>query len=185
MKSGTLNMTFEDFVNVYKEDIKPRLRYNTWVTKEHIIDQKILPYFASKPMSEITTADVIKWQNIMINDQLGFSTINLLKDRLINSVESLKVVKNHSSAGKGWIKIEWSTTGDDGAVAGYEIYKSTKKNSGYKYAFTTKNPANKWYKNTAGLKKGTRYYYKVRAIIEIDGEKYTSDWSNKAYRIAK
>lgn len=67
MKSGTLNMTFEDFVNVYKEDIKPRLRYNTWVTKEHIIDQKILPYFASKPMSEITTADVIKWQNIMID----------------------------------------------------------------------------------------------------------------------
>ena len=124
-------------------------------------------------------------QQYYINDQLGFSTINLLKDRLINSVESLKVVKNHSSAGKGWIKIEWSTTGDDGAVAGYEIYKSTKKNSGYKYAFTTKNPANKWYKNTAGLKKGTRYYYKVRAIIEIDGEKYTSDWSNKAYRIAK
>lgn len=66
-KSGTMNMTFEDFVNVYKEDIKPRLRYNTWVTKEHIIDQKILPYFASKPMCEITTADIIKWQNIMID----------------------------------------------------------------------------------------------------------------------
>ena len=125
-------------------------------------------------------------QQYYINDQLGFSTINLLKDRLINSVESLKVVKNHSSAGKGWIKIEWSTTGDDGAVAGYEIYKSTKKNSGYKYAFTTKNPANKWYKNTAGLDVYKRqYYYKVRAFVEIDGQKYYSDWSNKAYRYAK
>ena len=124
-------------------------------------------------------------QQYYINEGLGFSTINLLKNKLIDSVESLKVVKNHSTAGKGWIRIEWSTTGDDGAVQGYEIYKSTKKNSGYKYAFTTKNPENKWYKNTAGLKKGTRYYYKVRAIIEIDGEKYTSDWSNKAYRIAK
>lgn len=107
----------------------------------------------------------------------------------INSVESLKVVKNHSTAGrtngKSWIKIMWSTQGDDSYVQGYEIYKSTKKNSGYKYAFTTKNPENKWYKNTAGLKKGTRYYYKVRAIVEVDGQKYTSDWSNKAYRIAK
>ena len=114
---------------------------------------------------------------------------NLAKEYIINSVESLKVVKNHSTAGrtngKSWIRIEWSTQGDDSYVQGYEIYKSTKKNSGYKYSFTTKNPANKWYKNTAGLKKGTRYYYKVRAIAEVDGQKYTSDWSNKAYRIAK
>ena len=114
---------------------------------------------------------------------------NLAEEYIIESVESLKVIKNHSTAGrsngKSWIRIEWSTQGDDSYVQGYEIYKSTKKNSGYKYSFTTKNPENKWYKNTAGLKKGTRYYYKVRAIVEVDGQKYTSDWSNKAYRIAK
>ena len=113
----------------------------------------------------------------------------LEKDAAIKSVESLKVVKNHSTAGKtngkSWIKIMWSTQGDDSYVQGYEIYKSTKKNSGYKYAFTTKNPENKWYKNTAGLKKGTMYYYKVRAFVEVDGQKYYSDWSNKAYRKAK
>ena len=112
-----------------------------------------------------------------------------LRSMLIDSVTSLKLVKNHSTAGKSngksWIRIEWSTVGDDAAVDGYEIYKSTKPNSGYKHSFTTKNPANKWYKNTAGLKKGTRYYYKVRAFVEIDGQKYYSDWSNKAYRIAK
>ena len=115
--------------------------------------------------------------------------LQLINSLLIKSVESLKLVKNHSTAGrtngKSWIRIEWSTVGDDAAVDGYEIYKSTKKNSGYKHSFTTKNPANKWYKNTAGLKKGTRYYYKVRAFVEIDGQKYYSDWSNKAYRIAK
>ena len=81
----------------------------------------------------------------------------------------------------------WSTVGDDSHVDGYEIYRSTKKNSGYgtKPIYTTKNPDNKWYKNTAGLKKNTRYYYKVRAFVEIDGQKYYSDWSNKAYRYAK
>ena len=40
--------------------------------------------------------------------------------------------------------------------------------------------------NTKNLKAGTRYYFKVRAIAyDAEGEKVTSDWSNKAYRIAK
>lgn len=66
-KSGTLNIPFSAFVEIYKQDIKPRLRYNTWVTKEHVIDQKMTPFFGSRIMSEITAADVIKWQNLMIN----------------------------------------------------------------------------------------------------------------------
>lgn len=65
-KSGTLNMTFEAFVNVYTQDMKPRLRLNTWLTKEHIIEQKLIPYFSDRQMSDITPADVVKWQNIMI-----------------------------------------------------------------------------------------------------------------------
>lgn len=66
-KSGALNMTFKAFVDVYAQDVKPRLRYNTWITKEHIIEQKLIPYFGGKSMSDITSADIIKWQNIMIN----------------------------------------------------------------------------------------------------------------------
>lgn len=66
-KSGKLNISFAAFVEIYKEDIKPRLKYNTWVTKEHVIDQKMTPFFGNKLMSEITAADVIKWQNYMIN----------------------------------------------------------------------------------------------------------------------
>lgn len=66
-KSGTLNITFEDFITVYTEDMKPRLRFNTWITKEHIINQKLVPYFGSKHMSEIGAADIIKWQNKMID----------------------------------------------------------------------------------------------------------------------
>lgn len=35
-------MTFSDFVEVYSNDMKPRLRLNTWNSKEHIIRTKAL-----------------------------------------------------------------------------------------------------------------------------------------------
>ena len=136
-------------------------------------------YNADFTSDAVTAADLIA-------DIVAFNADKVVDYDKITAVESLKIVKNHSTAGrtngKSWIRIEWSTIGDDSAVDGYQIYKSTKKNSGYKYSFTSKA---KWYKNTAGLKKGTRYYYKVRAYVDVAGERYYSDWSNKAYRIAK
>ena len=97
------------------------------------------------------------------------------------SVKELKITAS-STAKKGSITVKWTVKGDAAAVDGYEIWKSKKHSSGYKKAFTTKKQT---YKNTKGLKKGTRYYYKVRAYKMVDGKKITSDWSNKARRIAK
>lgn len=44
-KSADLDMPFRAFVEIYEKDIKPRLKLNTWLTKEHIIKSKIMPYF--------------------------------------------------------------------------------------------------------------------------------------------
>lgn len=41
-KHYDMSMTFSDFVEVYSNDMKPRLRLNTWNSKEHIIRTKIL-----------------------------------------------------------------------------------------------------------------------------------------------
>lgn len=57
------NMTFENFVQLYEKDIKPRLKLNTWLSKENVIQKKILPYFAKRKLSEITAKDIIDWQN--------------------------------------------------------------------------------------------------------------------------
>jgi integrase len=60
-----VNMRFREFVEIYESDIRPKLKYNTWLTKKHIIDTKILPYFKDKPLDEIRTSDIIQWQNEM------------------------------------------------------------------------------------------------------------------------
>ena len=121
------------------------------------------------------------------NDVEGFRTLALAEATLgLNAVSPAELVKGlkitaKSTAKKGSITVKWTVKGE-ADIDGYEIWKSTKANKGYKKAFTT---TKKTYKNSKGLKKGTRYYYKVRAYKVIDGVKVTSDWSNKANRKAK
>ena len=61
-----LDMMFEDFYKLYEEDLKPKLKLNTWRTKDVIFQKKLIPYFKDKKMNEISPADIIKWQNEMI-----------------------------------------------------------------------------------------------------------------------
>ena len=58
-----INMKFADFVELYLSDIQPRIKYNSYLTKKHIIETKILPYFGHRKLNEIRPADVIQWQN--------------------------------------------------------------------------------------------------------------------------
>ena len=66
-KQADLGMTFESFVTLYEKDIKPKLKLNTWLSKESVIKKLILPYFKDRKLSEITARDVIDWQNEIRN----------------------------------------------------------------------------------------------------------------------
>lgn len=72
-QSSDLDMTFGDFVELYSRDTKARLKLSTWLTKENIIQKKLLPAFGNKHISEITAKDIIQWQNDMMNyrDKVG------------------------------------------------------------------------------------------------------------------
>ncbi len=80
-ENRSLDMTFGDFVNIYLNDIKPRIKYNTWLTKKHIVDKKILPYFTDRKLQEIKTADIRQWQNMIMNHRdangKGYSQVYL------------------------------------------------------------------------------------------------------------
>ena len=94
---------------------------------------------------------------------------------------SSKIVKRAN--GKKSVKLTWSDA--DVEFEGIEIQRSLKKNSGYgkKAYFTTKEGAES-YTNTA-VKKGTRYYYRARGFVTIDGEVVYTQWSTKAWRKVK
>lgn len=64
-KRADVSMTFESFAALYEKDVKPRLKLNTWLCKEHVIQSKILPYFSKRKLSDIAARDVIDWQNEM------------------------------------------------------------------------------------------------------------------------
>lgn len=59
----SVNMRFEVFVECYLENIKPRIKLSTFIIKESIIKSSILPYFKDKKLAEITSLDILKWQN--------------------------------------------------------------------------------------------------------------------------
>ena len=62
-----LDMTFQNFVERYKEDRRNRIKDSTWESKDHIIRTKLLPYFGRLKMSSITPQQIIRWQNELIN----------------------------------------------------------------------------------------------------------------------
>lgn len=62
-----LSMPFNSFVDIYMDDLKPRLKFNTWLTKKAIIDKKIKPYFNNKILNQVKSSDVVRWQNAIMN----------------------------------------------------------------------------------------------------------------------
>lgn len=78
------------------------------------------------------------------------------------------------AASYGYNKTKVTWTGISGA-SGYEIYRSTKKTSGYT-KIRTLSSSTRSYVDT-GRTTGTTYYYKVRAYKTINGSRYLGDYS--------
>lgn len=95
-KAESLDMTFAEFVEIYKEDVKPKLRKNTWETKEYIIKEKLLPFFGQKRMNEIKPSDVIKWQNTLIGRQDENGNPLYAKKYLKTIQTQLSCIMNHA-----------------------------------------------------------------------------------------
>lgn len=90
-------------------------------------------------------------------------------------VTGVKTVKYGSKS----IKVKWNKKS---GVTGYKIYRSTKKNSGYKLIKTVKSSKTNSYIDK-NKKKGTKYYYKVAAYKTVNGYACRGYYSNVVSRI--
>lgn len=88
-ESGSLDMTFSEFFKLYEEDKRPRLRQSTWETKTHIIETKVMPFFADMRMCDIQPADVVRWENHLLS-------LDLSQTYLRTITNQLNAVMNHA-----------------------------------------------------------------------------------------
>lgn len=58
-----MDMKLVDFLELYKRDMGPRPRLNTWKTKKSIITKRILPYLGENRTNQIAPIDIVRWQN--------------------------------------------------------------------------------------------------------------------------
>ena len=111
--TGSLGMTFQDFIELYMKDMGQRLKPSTIDNKRFLINLKITPFFGKMPLNEIKPTDVRRWQNQLTSyrDENGQSysqtylkTINNQLTAIFNyavKYYSLKENPCHKAGGMG------------------------------------------------------------------------------------
>ena len=121
-----------------------------------------------------------------------FSTYAIMEerdaDKLIKKQASLKrgventTIKLTSSPVTKGIKLKWKKS-KGFKVDKYQVYRAAKKDGKYSRIYLTKKGTTTSVINRKNLKKGKRYFYKVRGVRTIAGKTLYTRWSNKTDRI--
>lgn len=92
--TGSLGMTFGDFIALYVKDMEHRLKPSTVASKKWLIDLKVTPFFKKIPLNEIKPTHVRQWQNSLTSyrDENGKPYAQTY----------LKCINNQELICKGW-----------------------------------------------------------------------------------
>ncbi len=94
-ESRSTSMTFEQFAKVYADDVRPRLRETTWHSKEHMIRERLIPFFGDTRVVDITSRDVMDWQNELLRSRDNNG--RKYSETYIRTVENqLSAILNHA-----------------------------------------------------------------------------------------
>lgn len=117
---GNLEMTFRSFYELYKSNLQNRLRQNTWITKDSIVEKKIFPYFGEMHVCDIKPLDVLKWQNIIMEfrDENGMPYSPVYLKTIHNQ---LNAILNHAVRFYGLDRNPASVAGNMGKEKAGEI----------------------------------------------------------------
>jgi len=138
-----------------------------------------------KAVKTVSSGSTVSYSNSSLKAGVKY----YYKVRAYRTVDGTKVYSSYSSvvsattklgtptlkltAGSKKATVKWSKVSE---ASGYVIYRSTKKSSGYKAIKTVKSGSTVKYVNKK-LKKGKKYYYKVRAYKTVNGKKVYSSYS--------
>ena len=100
------------------------------------------------------------------------------KAKAIKKAKAAKTTVKVKALAKHRARVTWKKVS---GVTGYKVYRANKKAGKYKLVKTVKNVKTLKYTDKK-LKKGKKYFYKVRTYTRIDGTNYLGKWS-KARRI--
>lgn len=76
------DMTFASLVEIYLDDMRPRLRESTMQNKEYLINTRVLPFFRDLPINKITAAHVRKWQAGLLDADLAATYIKTIHNQV-------------------------------------------------------------------------------------------------------
>lgn len=94
-KRNDISMSFNEFIDIYYEDIKDRIKLNTFLTKQEIIEHLIRPYFKDMKVDEIDTTTILKWQNELLKRKTYKGT--RLKGETLRTIHAqLSAILNHA-----------------------------------------------------------------------------------------
>ncbi len=110
---------------------------------------------------------------VLVDTETADRAIQATAKEITKGVRGTKIISVTKKCIKGKIKLSWKKTSGY-KLDGYEVFKSTKKNSAYKKMITKTTTS---YVNTKGLKKGKTYWYKIRGYRVIDGKKVYTGWT--------
>ncbi len=118
-------------------------------------------------VTQSKTRNRIGVHNVTIKFKGNFTGTKILQFKVLPGSTTLSLKASGKKVVCSWKKL--------GGVSGYELYYSTKKNSGYKKVTVTK----KLTATKNNLTKGKRYYFRVRAYKKVGKKYYYGAWSTK------
>lgn len=164
----------------YEKHIKPAVDYVNSKVK-NTLSKYDAPYVenAREKINEVN--DLAKRMKLTEDEKAALQAAN---NKVLTAEKKLKVMNSRTSitkltAGKRKVKVAWNALGND--VSGYKLYRSTKKYGTYKAVKVTTATA----KTNTGLKKGKKYYYKVRGYAKIGGQLVYTNYSTAKAKKAK
>ncbi len=97
-QQADMDMELKAFVEVYFNDKAGRLKERSVESKRIMIATKVVPYFGTKRMNQVTPADIMKWQNEMMSMGYKPTYLRMLQNQvsaLFNHAERFYGLKNN------------------------------------------------------------------------------------------